>query len=320
MLSHTSVPLREYVDGIVQFRPAQPDVKIRELAESDPNWVNTAREVFRHWMLRDPEGFARTTDAALSESPKSTRRHMSDTLLLKNDLLLVPLCHPGIFTLEAATRLAKAYLAQEPLLDIRLTRVSWASVSQGGRPTGADFSVRCLEIVEKISDCKRLNVVLRKYLGSPSGAVRAKAALLLSKAFADSKLLAGHFLSEPDPRVRANILEGLWDAPPDPQIAHLYWTGARDIHQRVVGNALVGLCRIGDKRSLDVIRRMAADGSPAFRATAAWAMGESGDPDFRDVLMSMRQDAMPAVRCSALRALVKIRKQANRPSETAPVA
>ena len=59
----------------------------------------------------------------------------------------------------------------------------------------------------------------------------------------------------------------------------------------MVGNALVGLHRLGEIR--DVIRhvgKMARRQEALFRATAAWVMGQTGDACYRGVLVHMTRD------------------------------
>src|ERR1035438_3969623 len=51
---------------------------------------------------------------------------------------------------------------------------------------------------------------------------------------------------------------------------------------------------------------MAAEGSPLFRSTAAWAMGESGDNRFRDALKALAGEGNPNVRRRAALALGRV--------------
>ena len=50
----------------------------------------------------------------------------------------------------------------------------------------------------------------------------------------------------------------------------------KDAHNRVWGNALVGLDYLGDSSALEEIVKMSAHESALFRATAAWAMAKPG--------------------------------------------
>lgn len=88
---------------------------------------------------------------------------------------------------------------------------------------------------------------------------------------------------------------------------------------RVVGNAVVGLYRHGeiDRAQLE-IRRLTVDPDPAFRATAAWAIGELLDRGLLDVLSRLASDQDGRVRRNAVRAMARIRRGGKEDSSTPP--
>jgi hypothetical protein len=85
-----------------------------------------------------------------------------------------------------------------------------------------------------------------------------------------------------------------------------------DTSNRVVGNALYGLYAMGESASLAESIKLAAHPAAVFRATAAWVMGETGDPRFRDPVAQLLRDPHPIVRSRALRSVAQIKAAAAR--------
>jgi HEAT repeat protein len=78
----------------------------------------------------------------------------------------------------------------------------------------------------------------------------------------------------------------------------------------VAANGLVGLCLAGRPEGIMGICKMTEDESPLRRAAAAWALGRIGEPQAIEPLRRLREDPDDRVRGAALRALVRIRKNA----------
>jgi hypothetical protein len=113
-------------------------------------------------------------------------------------------------------------------------------------------------------------------------------------------------LSESDPRVRANAVESLWGVD-TPEARTLLSFAVNDSNSRVVGNALLGLYYLGDSSVLTDVVKLVGAISPLFRASAAWVMGEAGDPRFTEALRRMISDPDAAVRKRAFAALGQIK-------------
>jgi HEAT repeat protein len=71
----------------------------------------------------------------------------------------------------------------------------------------------------------------------------------------------------------------------------------------VAGNAILGLLRLNDLGVVANLRRMAAHPSSAHRATAAWVIGRSGNPELLPILRGMRDDPEENVRRNVERSL-----------------
>ena len=124
-------------------------------------------------------------------------------------------------------------------------------------------------------------------------------------------------MADADPRIRANAVEGLWGID-DAESRSLLRIVAKDENNRVVGNALLGLYRSGDCEAITALVKMADGVPPNFRATAAWAMGESGDPRFRDALRVLAGADDAGVRKRAAASLQALEAEAAKPEFSLP--
>jgi HEAT repeats len=101
-----------------------------------------------------------------------------------------------------------------------------------------------------------------------------------------------------------------------PEARQLLESSARDSNNRVAGNALLGLYRMGESSVLPELVKMASHDSPSFRRTAAWVMGGTGDPRFREVLGRMLSDTSSDVRKNSFTAVGQIRAAVTQVSQT----
>ena len=69
---------------------------------------------------------------------------------------------------------------------------------------------------------------------------------------------------------------------------------------------MVGLIRFGDAEAENIVQRLASHESGDFRASAAWAMGETALPVFLPCLQGMVGDPQPKVKLNAIKALRRI--------------
>ena len=111
-----------------------------------------------------------------------------------------------------------------------------------------------------------------------------------------------------DHRQRADRVEALWERS-GLSTAQVFEQFARDPHHRVRANALLGLHRRGDPRSIPGLVEMTESPDPLFRAAAAWAMKASEDPRFLPVLERLSADSGRAG-LNARKALEKLRATA----------
>ncbi len=285
---------------------------LQELVKAYDLPRSTARSELRDLLNAEPARFCAHIGPIVEGLPEEAPvRHFLAGLLAGYDGLPRVLADPAAMGLREAVSLAQWIARSEPLLDSRLAR--WLLRGQGSRPDpeAADPAriLRILDILGVISESQRTIPAFVQLLRHPHPRVRSKAALLAGRSLKSGQW-AQQWLTEGDPRVRANIIESLWGIE-GPGVVEAFKIALRDPHNRVVGNALVGLYMMGDPTAAELLIEMARHRSPSFRATAAWAMGFLEDPRFLPVLSHMLKDPEPLVRRNVLRALARIKKATN---------
>lgn len=213
--------------------------------------------------------------------------------------------------IPAAAEALRAAAERDPALPAQLANrlieeSPWLSASQ---------ALTLLDILVAAVGLGRIRTALIKLLSSPDACLASKAALLLAQGNASAHWLERQ-LQHPDPRVRANVIEAHWDQH-SAEFRRLFQMATRDPNNRVVGNALVALYRSGDVDAREALLQLAQHREPRFRATAAWAMGETEDDFFLNQLHQMAEQESGPPRLQALRALQRIRRAAaKRPVRT----
>jgi hypothetical protein len=260
-----------------------------------------------------PEIFYRTTIEILRKDTASRAAQHLVGLLISVGLLFRALCDPALDR-EPAMQLARQAQMGDPTADIRLAQ-QLADATTGDSGIAAGMAERLLEIIDAISDGKRILPSLMRMLRNDNAYLRSKVVLMIGRGRGSLNWIEKR-LQETDNRVRANAIEAIWGL--DTQEARdLLVLASRDVNNRVVGNALVGLYRLGESLPLADLVKMAAHESPVFRRTAAWAMGETGDPRFGEVLGRMIADANGEVRKGAFTAVRRVRAAVAQVSQTA---
>lgn len=222
----------------------------------------------------------------------------------QDERLLDSLCDPSVFDTPKALALAREMMKHHPDLDVRLS-----SEVQQMLHAASEMSPRihrCLEILDAISDGRRIVFPLLRLMRSENDKIRSKAAAFLGKRL-QNVTWARKQLAESDQRVRANVIEALWDAD-SREVREILWHAARDRNNRVRGNALLGLYRLGVTEAAALIRDLGKHEESLFRATGAWVMAATEDQRFVETVKSMRDDPDRGVRAAALRSLVRLKR------------
>ncbi len=290
---------------------------VKDFAVNPPG----AAKVMRALIERDRQGFFQAALPLLRAGGDSPGYHYMLTLLLSNGLLPKPLCDPAMFTLPEATAIAKYLKHVDPTFDVRLLRTFIGHRAEDRRQleeiTASAAGVRWIEIMAEISDGGRILPVMTQLLHHPNPRVRSKAALLVGRSNKNHKWVEEQML-EPDARVRANAVESLWGVDNEGSRA-VMWNATTDEDNRVVGNALLGLYRLGDPATTRAIEQLGEHPQQTFRATGAWVMGETGDPRYLPTLGHMIGESTHETRSNAMLAIAKLKQAAARRHNSPPI-
>lgn len=278
--------------------------RLRELAQCFREDPEPVRKTLTELLVADPSGFrAAALEVLAGVSDPSPRKSLLE-LMLKAGLL--PACDPALIGLEDELELTRDLFELDPLLDMKLARRL-----SGGSSENAPVDViqRVLILLNSLPENTRVLPLVVKLLRHPHPHVRSKAALVIGRVSKTPQVM-GEFLSESDPRIRANAIEALWGM--DSAKARVVLReAAEDANNRVVGNALLGLYRLGETAAIPRILRMAAHPKAEFRTTAAWIMEQTGSPRFLPVLAQMVRESDPRARAWVFRAITKLKRTAS---------
>jgi hypothetical protein len=204
--------------------------------------------------------------------------------------------------LDPLVELCRQLMEDDRAFDVRLARLLPTRVSEPddiAAPVEAQW--RIMEVVDRISSGARVLMTVGHLAEHSNDALASKAAKLIGRRLRNRAWLEKH-LASGDARVRANVIESLWGLP-GALVHRVFLAALSDGHNRVVGNALIGLARVGEPDVASRVRLMLADPRPAFRATAAWVAGQLSDLTLINDLRVAVGDDMEAVRSAARRAL-----------------
>ena len=224
------------------------------------------------------------------------------------------LLRPGRFDRFALLNVCRFLMTIEDVLDVRLARMLPGRYSNDWQ-INLETVLRVLDLLDQLSPGSRLILLLNHLTAHADCRIASKATLLVGRRLRNQDWVAQRLDSE-DGRVRASAVEGLWGVASPPAQASL-WASLKDKNNRVVGNALIGLHRLGEPRVNEFVKRMIEDPRPPFRWTAAWVMGKIGAEEFLEYLERATRDPEPHVQRAAGRALESILHGGESPSEMA---
>ena len=265
----------------------------------------TASRAMRDYLSEDRSGFLDEAVELLRQTDCATGRDYLLSLLAANELLISLLVDPKPFTSTEAAGIVRHARTLDPFFDVKLLR----AIGIDGRLDSADSAQagRVLEIVDNTSDGAHVMPLLTQLMRHSNPRVVSKAALLVGRMNRNLRWVEQRMM-DPDARVRANAVESLWGLD-SPDAREAFLTATLDSDNRVAGNGAVALYRADDCAAIRVLEEMANRGDQRFRATAAWAMGETSDARFVPALSRMISGAEPPVRQNVFRALARIRQR-----------
>ncbi len=302
-----------YANGLPRPEPPGPNLEVL-VRNLDLDTVRSKRLIDQLADGKETE-FARQAAAVLKKDFESRGARYLLGLLTARGLLATVLCDP-VISLEQALGLARAACSVAPNADILLARALAESVELADDPTYLACAARVLEILAEISDVSRIFPALVRLLRHPNPHLRSKTVLAMGRVKRSAQWVRQR-LGDEDPRIRANALESLWNV--NTGEAHeLLQSLVEDPNNRVAGNAILGLYRLGEVSTIPEILKLARHESALFRSTAAWVVGETEDPRFAEVLLDMLRDVNGTVRKRAFSALARLRAAAAKATRVPP--
>ena len=226
---------------------------------------------------------------------------------------LLEVAHPDRFSSEQLLAVCRSLKEIDDLLDVQLGRL------MPGRHEDAvglapDVVLRVLDVLDAISAGSRLILMLGHLTEHKNPRIASKATMLIGKRVRNDNWVKRQ-LAAIDPRVRANAIEALWGVD-SPTARKCMWDSLKDDNNRVAGNALVGLHRLGEPAVGQLVQRMIQDSRPIFRTTAAWVMGKIGEQEFAEPLRNALNDSDELVRDTAQTALAGIEAPPAKPRQS----
>lgn len=280
--------------------PPNLDLLVRNL---DLDTVRCKR-LMRQFLEQNEAGFLRAAAQVLQRHADTPGGRYILSLLMERGLLIRMLCAPSMGK-EEAQGLARGAIgvapSTGPLLARRLTELLEAA---DGSEDAAQIA-RLVDLLAEVSDNAHVFPSIVRLLRHPNPHIRSKAVLMIGRRSRSAQWVR-HRLADSDSRIRANALEALWDVD-TAEARELLEALIRDPNNRVAGNAMLGLYRLGLTYIIPEILNLAVHESALFRSTAAWVMGESGDPRFTEPLAGLLRESNAMVRKRAFAALGRMR-------------
>lgn len=190
--------------------------------------------------------------------------------LLEAGVVIQVISDPALSSSGDAVRLAKAAARLDERIDGKILNTLASASRDWPRDVPKDRIARALELIDAISDCRRLVIPLMKFAKLPDPKIRSKAVKLMARASQNSGWVES-VLSDPDPRVRCNLMEG-FAAQMGVLAQPLLRRATLDPNHRVATTALLALARLGDAGSREKLQHMATDEREHHSRAAAWAL------------------------------------------------
>ncbi len=277
----------------------------RAVAEFEMNPLSA--QVMRRFATDAPVLFTPVAVSMLLTAKETAGIRYLAVLLVTQPSIFKQLSDPWMFSRNQAVMLTRRLMSVDPSIDVRFARQLPARSGTTPDTIEGQAAERALDILDELSPGKRVVPLLSHLTRHPDPKISAKATLLIGKRVQNLAFAKRLILEETDPRIRANAVEGVWGND-SPAVQQLFWECLDDRHNRVVGNAMMGLYMAGEEKITGVVSRFAHDYKADFRMTSAWTMGRIGTADFLPTLSPLLKDQHPGVRTAALRSLQNIRQ------------
>jgi hypothetical protein len=201
-------------------------------------------------------------------------------LLLDGKIVLFVCSSPGLLNDEQAIELANIALTSDEMFDTKLLR---RMLDQRLWPEEVPLEevMRTLVIVESLPTAGRLAMMLLRFSKHPHPWIQSKTSKILGRCLESAEVVEDLF-ENADPRVRANLIEGVSLRERQPSFLPLVEKACRDQHHRVSSIALALRTRWGHETSRALIRMRTRSRDETVRKAAEISFakfGEEPDPD-----------------------------------------
>jgi hypothetical protein len=265
--------------------------------------LSFSRNLCRSLGLESPAMFFAAILSLISHPPAAASELGLLRYLLEIPEFYLYLSDPEHFDHDSMLSLCRTLMRYDARFDVKL--VSALADAEAER----ELFLRALSILDETSPGGRLTMTLARVSRDAEPAVASKLALLMGKRISNPEWIEKQ-LTAGDPRIRANVLETLWDVKTD-QAKKWLTSALNECNNRALGNALVGLHKLEEHILVDPkVREIAVHPEPPYRATAAWVMGQTGNQDYRELVAAALEDADQGVRDAAQRAMGALDKAA----------
>lgn len=227
------------------------------------------------------------------------------------------ICDPELFSLTEAIQKAKENSRNSRGFEHDMAR--FLQIQCLATPVPLNVIFRGLEVLgvllEGVQDETRLTTLLRPFLRSPDPRIASKSVLVVGRQSNGMSWLKS-VLSKTDDRVRANLIESLWNRK-EPEAELILKHAAKDHNPRVAANAVYGLYLLEMPEWAEGFETLIRSGNPGFRRAGIWMLRKSMLPDGPARLKLLIRDGDPDVRKAAFEALIYLRENTAKTKEDA---
>ena len=247
---------------------------------------------------------------ALNEGGENPGHISLVAFLVKKQELIGLLCARDTL-LAGRIRIAKLAFRLDANLDQAIADRILSGAGAPGPAGDPQKDQQTHDLLEVLSQTRvRPEVVdgLAPLLRDPNPRVHSKMALLMARVAPEGEWVQ-EGLASPDPRVRANVVEALWQQK-GPFANSIFHRSASDLHHRVAANAIYGLYLQGDPSALSKIRCLLDTGGLERRA-GLWILERTRDARYLSLLGKLIGKVEPEARTRCLKLIqaVKARKE-----------
>jgi hypothetical protein len=227
------------------------------------------------------------------------------------------ICDPTFYSLSEAIQQARSEVQASPGFEIDLVRFLQTQCRSDNVSLPIVF--RGLDVLGGmlgggVADEDRLIALLRPFLRSSNPQIASKCVLVLGRQ-SNSMTWLNNVMRETDDRIRANLIESLWNRK-EPEVELVLLNALGDHHPRVAANAVQGLYLLGRGSWVEGLNSLLARNDPAFRISGIWLLKSSGMPNAAVRIKRMIRDPDAGVRHAAFEAIKHLREQVSKKAAT----